>query len=95
MRGSSCACHCRHPTADLLTARDWVFGSEIFKFCRSGHAGSSGGFCYLNWLPNLHRSDTIFEDYGGAWRRVASHLDLKFSSLVDLGPMDLVVALVL
>ena len=38
---------------------------------------------------------TIFEAYGGAWRRVASHLDPKFSGLVDLGPMNLVVALVL
>ena len=30
---------------------------------------------------------TIFKVYGGAWRRVAWHLDLKFSGLVDLGPM--------
>ena len=38
---------------------------------------------------------TTFEAYGGAWRRVALHLDLKFSGLVDLGPMDLVASLVL
>ena len=30
---------------------------------------------------------TIFKVYGGAWRCVAWHLDLKFSGLVDLGPM--------
>ena len=30
--------------------------------------------------------------FGGVWRSIAILLDLKLSSFVDLGPMDLVVA---
>ena len=37
----------------------------------------------------------IAEPSGGAWRRVAVRLDLKFSGFVDRGPMDRVVASVL
>ena len=38
---------------------------------------------------------TIFEAYGGAWRHVAWHLNIKFLGFVDRGLMYLVVAPVL
>ena len=41
------------------------------------------------------KTEAVTVDFsGGAWRHVVGHLDLK-SGLVDLGLIDLVVALVL
>ena len=53
-----------------VVAREWSFGPEIFRFCRSGHAGSSGSFCFLNWWPILHRSEGGGHHLRSLWRRV-------------------------
>ena len=38
-----------------MEARAAVFGLEIFGFCRSGHAGSSGTLSFPKWCLDLHR----------------------------------------
>ena len=53
-----------------VAARGWSFGPEFFRFCRSGHAGSSGSFSFLNWWPDLHRSEGGGHDLRSLWRRV-------------------------
>ena len=57
-----------------VAARARSLEPEIFRFCRSGHVGSGGSFCFLNWWLNLHRSEGGGHDFpklvvtrGGAW----------------------------
>ena len=62
-----------------MVARGGIFRPEILVFCRSRAAGSSGGFCFLNWWPNLHRSEGGGHDLRSLWWRVEAH----GSSIVD------------
>ena len=56
-----------------VAAHGWSFGPEIFRFCRSRHAGSSGGFRFLNWWPNLHKSEGGGHDFRSLWWHVEEH----------------------
>ena len=52
---SSCACCRRQPPSDLLAARAWVFGPEIFRFCRSWADWSSCGTSFVKFFSDLRR----------------------------------------
>ena len=60
-----------------------AFGLEILRFCRSWADGSSGGFCFLNWWPDLHSFEGLSRwssrICGGAWRCVVAPLLMIFS----------------
>ena len=66
-----------------VEARTAVIGLAIFRFCRSWADGSSGGFCFLNWWPDLHSFEGLSRwssrICGGAWRCVVAPLLMIFS----------------
>ena len=63
-----------------------VFALEIFRFCRSWADGSSSGFCFLNWWPNLHKNEGgghVSKACGRAWRHVLAPVTLIFQGFVN------------
>ena len=61
-----------------------------------GSAWSVGARDLVRWHVLAHETEAVHAGFSsGVWRSIAIHLDLKLSGFVDLGPMDLVVALVL
>ena len=66
-----------------VAARGSTFRVVFPGFCRSEVNGSSGGFCFLNWWPDLHSSEGLSRwssrICGGAWRCVVAPLLMIFS----------------
>ena len=63
----------RQSFPDLLEARGRCFGPDIFGFCRSKAARSTGSFCFLNWWPDLHRSEGVSRgSFERSWLRLGA-----------------------
>ena len=75
-----------------VPARGSSFGPVILGFCRSGHAGSSGSFCFLKWSPDLSRSGGLSHGSswarGRAWWRVETYWRMIFLCFALRGPLD-------
>ena len=72
-----------------MAARVGVLGLKFWHFVDLGPLDRVVRLVFSIGEPfctDVKEEATTVDAYGGAWRSVASQLDLKFSGLVDLGP---------